>query len=440
MTILLIEIAVIFALFIANGLFAMTEMAVVSSRKGRLQLMAERGNSGALAALALAESPDRFLPTVQTGITLVGLLAGAVGGATLAEHFATWLKGYAAVAPYADAIGVGSVVVVLTFLSLVIGELVPKRLALANPEGIASFMARPMDHLSRITRPAIWILEHSTNAVMWLLRIRPGGKDGVSEDEVKLLMREGSRSGVFHPAEPRMVESVLAFDQRPVSDIMTPRSKTIFLRRDEDPEMLWHKIVVSGHSSYPVYDIHRDTVIGIVSVKSIYANAAAGVAPAVGDLMVAPLFIPATQTIATLLDSFKRSGKHTAVVVDPQNVFLGLVTLVDVLEAIVGEIPTLEERLKPEARKRDDGSWLVDGRFDHQRFLRLVGSVGDEEQNDRIKQTVADFITSRLRTGATEGDIFVGSDGSRYEILDMDGERIDKVLVTRSDGSTARTS
>ncbi len=433
MTILLIEIAVIFALFIANGLFAMTEMAVVSSRKGRLQLMAERGNSGALAALALAESPNRFLPTVQTGITLVGLLAGAFGGATLAEHFSNWLEDYDSVAAYADAISVGTVVIALTFLSLVIGELVPKRLALANPEGIASFMARPMNLLSQITRPAIWVLEHSTNFVLWLIRAKPRSKDGVSEDEVKLLMREGSRSGVFHPAEPRMVESVLAFDQRPVADIMTPRGKTIFLRRDEKPETLWHKIVVSGHSSYPVYDGNRDTVVGIVSVKSIYANAAVGVPPVVGNLMVEPMLVPASQTIANLLESFKRSGKHTAVIVDPKNIFLGLVTLVDVLEAIVGEMPTLEERLQPEARKRDDGSWLVDGRFDHRKLMQLLGNIEAEESNGAMKQTVAGFISSRMRKGACEGDVLGGSDGLRYEVLDMDADRIDKVLVSREE-------
>lgn len=431
MTILFIEIAVIFALFIANGLFAMTEMAVISSRKGRLQLMAERGNAGALAALALAESPNRFLSTVQTGITLVGLLAGAFGGATLAVHFSNWLRGFASVATYADAISVGTVVIALTFLSLVIGELVPKRLALANPEGIASFMARPMNGLSQIARPAIWVLEHSTRFVLWLLRAKPRSKDGVSEDEVKLLMREGSRSGVFHPAEPRMVESVLAFDQRPVADIMTPRGKTIFLRLDEKPETLWHKIVVSGHSSYPVYADNRDTVVGIVSVKCIYANVAAGVSPVVGNLMVTPMFVPATQTIANLLESFKRSGKHTAVVVDSRNIFLGLVTLVDVLEAIVGEMPTLEERLKPEARRRDDGSWLVDGRFDHRKLLDLIGDGTAEESNGAMKQTVEGFVSSRLRKGASEGDVLGGSDGLRYEVLDMDGERIDKILVTR---------
>lgn len=434
MTILLIEIAVIFVMFIANGLFAMTEMAVVSSRKGKLQLMAERGNSGALAALALADSPNRFLPTVQTGITLVGLFAGAFGGATLAGHFANWLKGHALVAAYADAISVGAVVIALTFLSLVIGELVPKRLALANPEGIASFMARPMNLLSRLARPAIWVLEHSTEFALWLLRAKPRTKDGVSEDEVKLLMREGSRSGVFHPAEPRMVESVLAFDQRPVTDIMTPRGKTIFLRRDENPESLWHKIVVSGHSSYPVFDANRDTVVGIVTVKSIYANVAAGVSPVVGNLMVAPMFVSATQTIANLLESFKHSGKHTAVIVDTKNIYLGLVTLVDVLEAIVGEMPTLEERLKPEARKRNDGSWLVDGRFDHRKLLDLIGDVEADESNGEMKQSVASFIRSRLRKGACEGDVLGGSDGLRYEILDMDDERIDKILVARVEG------
>mgnify|MGYP003341663225 CR=1 FL=1 len=213
-------------------------------------------------------------------------------------------------------IGVGAVVVALTFFSLVIGELVPKRLALSNPERVASLLARPLDALSRLARPAIGLLGLATDAVLFLLRVKPRPQSEVSEDEVKLLMQEGSHTGVFHPAESRMVESVLSFDQRPVTDIMTPRGKLVFIRHDEKPETLWHKIVVSGHSHYPVHSGNRDRVVGVISVKAIYANAAAGVVPAVKDLMVAPLFVPANENVAALLENFKRSGRHMAVVRD----------------------------------------------------------------------------------------------------------------------------
>jgi len=425
-----LEIIIILLLLVVNGVFALTEMAVVSARKAKLRQMAEQGNAGARAALALAESPKRFLPTVQIGITLVGLLAGAFGGATVAEQIATRLQRWPEVADYAEAIGVGVVVVVLTFLSLVIGELVPKRLALSNPEAFASLMARPLDWLSRLARPGIWLLGIATDAILFVLRVKPRGQEPVSEEEVTLLMQEGTHAGIFHPNEPRMVASVLSFDHRPVTDIMTPRGKVIFLRRDEKYEAVWHKIVVSGHSSFPVYEGDRDHIIGVVSVKAIYANLAAGVGVKVADLMVQPLFVLTIQTVTALLETFKRTGKHIAVVVDERDRFVGLVTLVDVLEAIVGAIPSLEERLKPEARRREDGSWLVDGRFNLAKLARLLNGEVERETPAAPKQTVASYVSSRLGPEAKEGAV-LEFEGWRIEVLDRDGERIDKLLVTR---------
>jgi len=429
MTTLVIEIIIILLLLVVNGVFAMTEMAVVSSRKGKLRLMAGQGNAGARAALALAESPNRFLPSVQVGITLVGLLAGAFGGVTLAAQIAGGLNRWPELAPYAEAIGVGVVVVALTFLSLVIGELVPKRLALSNPEACASLMARPLDWLSRLARPGIWLLGLATEFVLWVLRVKPRAKETISEEDVKLLMLEGTHAGIFHPNEPRMVESVLAFDQRPVTDIMTPRGKVIFLRRDEKHDALWHKIVVSGHSNFPVYEGNRDRIVGVVSVKAIYANLAAGVGVNVADLLVQPLIVPATQTVTALLESFKRTGKHIGMVVDARERFLGLVTLVDVLEAIVGEIPALDERLKPDARRREDGSWLVDGRFDLAKLRQLLNGERETEKSVAPKQSAASFVGARLGSDVREGAV-VGSEGWQFEVLDLDGDRIDKLLVT----------
>jgi putative hemolysin len=363
MSALIIEVVVILLLLVLSGVFAMTELAVVSARKSRLRVMAADGNAGARAALALAESPNRFLPAVQIGITLVGLLAGAFGGITIAEEIAAALKSLPALTAYAEAIGVGVVVVALTYLSLVLGELVPKRLALAHPEVIASRMARPVDFLSRLTQPIVWLLGASTDLVLRLFGARATTAAAISNEEVNLLLEEGMKTGVFHQSEPRMVESVLAFDQRPVRDIMTPREKLVFLNQNDPHEAVWREIVVSGHSNFPVCAMSRDQVVGVISVKAIYANLAAGAGVKLADLMTPPLLVPATQTITGLLEAFKKTRCHIALVTDEAHAVIGLVTLVDVLEAIVGEIPSLEERLRPQAVRRDDGSLPVDGRW-----------------------------------------------------------------------------
>ena len=373
MNALIIEIIVILLLLALSGLFAMTELAVVSSRKSRLRVMAADGNVGAKAALALADSPNRFLPTVQIGITLVGLLAGAFGGITIAEEIAAALQPLPALAQYAEAIGVGVVVVALTYLSLVIGELVPKRLALAHPEVIASRMARPVELLSQVTQPVVGLLGASTDLVLRLLGARASATVAISNEEVNLLLEEGTRTGVFHQSEPRMVQSVLAFDQRPVRDIMTPREKLVFLNHDDPHEAVWHKIVVSGHSNFPVYAASRNRAVGVISVKAIYANLAAGAGVKLADLLTPPLLVPATQTITELLEGFKQTRHHIALVTDEAQQVIGLVTLVDLLEAIVGEIPSLEERLRPQAVRRDDGSLLVDGGFVVAKLAPLLG-------------------------------------------------------------------
>ncbi len=420
-----VEIIIILLLLVANGVFAMTEMAVVSARKSKLKKLIEAGVPGAHVALQLAESPNRFLPTVQIGITIMGLLAAAFGGATVAEQIAAALEPHSTLAPYAEAIGLGVVVVALTYLSLIIGELVPKRLALANPEGIACRFGRLIDGLSRLARPAIWILGVSTDALLRLLRATPQKAETVSEEEVKLLLQEGLDAGVFHAAEPAMVASVLAFDRRPVRDVMTPREKLVFLNQDDSHEAVWHKIVVSAHSQFPVYQDRKDRVVGVVSVKSIYANLAAGAGVKLADLMTQPLLVPATQTVTQLLEDFKKTGRHLALVTDQAGAVVGLVTLVDVLEAIVGEIPSLEDRLRPEARRREDGSWLVDGRFDTAKLGSLLGVAGSPPEG----QSVAAFAAAQLGSALGEGASFVWHD-HRFEIIDMDRQRVDKVLVT----------
>ena len=309
MNAILIEIGVIFLLLVANGVFAMTEIAMVSARKARLRQLAGQGNPRARMALELAESPNRFLATVQIGITLVGILAGAFGGATIAEEIAKALTGVPVLGAYSNALGLGVVVMVITYFSLVIGELVPKRFGLGNPEGIAMMAATPMHALSVIAGPLVKFLDVSTEALLRVLRFKPAKEATVTEDEVKVLMQEGLRAGAFQKVESDIVQSVLDLDQLTAREIMTPRPKVIWLNRDDPHETVWHKIVVSGHSYFPVYEGDRDHVVGVVSVKAIYANLAAGAGVKLADLMVPPLLVPATQNVLQLVETFKKSGK-----------------------------------------------------------------------------------------------------------------------------------
>jgi putative hemolysin len=422
------ELAVIFILLLANGVFSMTEIAVVSARKSRLRRLAETGDARARSALELAESPNRFLATVQVGITLVGVLAAAFSGATLSAKLAEPLRQWPWLAPYADKAAFTVVVALLTYFTLVIGELVPKRLGLGNPEGIARLLAQPMQWLSRLAMPLVSLLSVSTDGLLKLLRIKPEPETVVSEDEIQTLVREGTRAGVFHPHEPAMVESVLALDRVPVRELMTPRAKIIWINAAESHESIWHKIVVSGHTVFPVYEGTRDNVIGVVSIKSIYANLAAGIPPKIRDLMTPALVVPAALTAAQLLEKFKLAGRHVALVADEFGGIIGLVSLHDILEAIIGELPTADDRLKPGAKRRDDGCWLVDGMLDAEEFERLVPDFKLPPRRDRDYQTFAGYIIKQLGHVPVEGECFT-EQGYSVEIIDMDGHRVDKVLL-----------
>lgn len=422
------EIVIIFLLLLVNGFFAMTEIAVVSARKARLRRLADAGDERARAALELAESPNRFLSTVQIGITLVGIFAGVFGGATIAEKIRVALESVPWLAPYGEILGLGTVVVVISYFSLVLGELAPKRIGLNNPEGIAMAVARPMHQLSLLARPVVNFLGASTDALLRAFAFKPAKDATVTEEEVKVLVQEGLRTGVFQKAETEMVESVLMLDTMAVRDIMTPRPKIIFLNQGDPHETVWHKIVVSAHSHFPVYEGNRDNVVGVVSVKAVYANLAAGTKISTADLMTKPLIVAATQTVIQLLESFKQSAKHIALVTDEFGSIVGLVTLHDVMEAIVGDFPSPEERLKPMAVRRDDGSWLMDAMIEIERVEKVLPGLtfGDEESKDY--QTLAGFIVKHLGRVPKEGEAFE-SQGYAFEILDMDRHRVDKVLV-----------
>jgi putative hemolysin len=423
-----LELVLILALLVANGVFAMAEIAIVSARKPRLRELAERGDGPARRALALAESPNTFLATVQVGITLVGVLAATFSGASVAEKLAGWLGRVAWLAPHAEAVAFGLVVVTLTFFTLVIGELAPKRVGLANPERIARLVAGPMHRLSRLGAPVVALLGRATDALLSLLRVKPEPEAKVTEEEVRLLVREGMRAGVFHPQEPAMVENVMAFDRLPVRELMTPRAKIIWINAADTHEVIWHRIVVSAHTTFPVYAGQRDRAIGMVTVKAIYANLAAGVPINVRDLVTPALTVPETTSAIALLEQFKATGKHVALVTAASGAVSGLVSLHDIMEAVVGEIPSYADRLKPCALRRHDGSWLIDGRIKTAEFVAAVPDFPLPPAAAGACDTFGEFVRQHLGRTPAEGESFP-LNGYLVEIIDLDGERVDKVLL-----------
>jgi putative hemolysin len=421
------QAGVILLLVLLNGVFAMAEMAIVSARKPWLRRAAEQGDAGAKAALRLAEAPNRFFATAQIGITLIGVLAGAYGGATLAEQIGRALEAYRALAPYGEGLGVAIVVVAITYLSVVLGELVPKRLALGNPEGIARRLARPMDVLALLATPLVAFLGASTDLALRLLGRHGAKGTPVTEDEVRVLVEAGVEAGVFHDHEPQLVQSVLALDEVRVDQVMTPRARVIFLNRADSHQAVWRKVVASAHANFPVYEGSRDNVIGVVSVKAIYAHLAAGLPISLADLATKPALVPETATLTRLVEAFRSSRIHVALVVDEYGTMVGLATLMDVLEAIVGAMPAQGERLRPCALKRPDGSWLIDGMLELDELERATGIALPQDADHRYT-TLAGFVLDRLGHLPAEGEACEW-EGHRFEVLDMDRQRIDKVLA-----------
>jgi putative hemolysin len=428
MTQILIEAGIIIILVLGNGLLAMAEMSLVSSRKPKLKALAAQGHTSAAKALLLVEAPNQFLSMVQIGITLVGILAGAFGGITIAEWLTLRFREFGLSLPYAESAGVAVVVVAITFLSLIFGELVPKRLALSAPERFACLVAGPMRRFSALARPAVQLLGWFTDMVLRALGVKPEASAQVTAEEVGVLMQEGQMAGIFHPAEPRMVERVLQLDELLVKEIMTPRPKVVFVNRDENHGQAWPKMVASGHSSFPVYQGNRDHIVGVLSVKALYASLASGAPVVISGLMREPLFAPATQSVAQLLESFRESQNHFAIVADEFGGIVGVATLVDVLEAIVGDVPSPENRGEAAIRRREDGTWLVDASIEIERMEESLPGLRFENGSDRGYETLAGYLLKRLSRIPEEGETLTAL-GWRFEIIDMDGPRIDKVLL-----------
>src|SRR3712207_5118484 len=423
-----LQIAVILLLILLNGLFAMSETALVSSRKARLRQRAEEGDGGARAALELAEEPNRFLSTVQIGISLIGVLAGAFGGATLAEPLAGALRSVPALAPYAGPVAFGAVVVAITYLSLILGELVPKRLALNGAEGVASRVSGLMRLISVITAPAVWFLSASTDAVLRLLRVRSTPELPVSEQEVEILMEEGARAGVFEEEERDLVERALRLDDRPVRELMTPRPEMVWRGADDPQEEVMRQAREAGHSYFPVARGDLDDLLGITSVKDTWARQASGEpADMLGSLRPAPL-VPEGAPATDALEAFKRFGLPVALLIDARGHIEGLVTLTDVLEALVGEVPGEEEPAEEAIVRREDGSWLVDGLLAADELKERLGLQKLPREEKADYQTVGGMVMDALGRVPAAGDRFEW-EGYSFEVLDMDGRRVDKVLM-----------
>lgn len=431
------ELLILFLLLVINGFFAMAEIAVVSARKAWLKQLADKGNERAKTTLAIARDPSRFLSAVQVGITLVVVLAGDLGGSTLARFLEEWLLGYNWSTALAHNVAHGSVITGITLASVIFGELIPKRLGLVNPERIALYFAPAINNLARLISPAVSLLTFLTDGTLRLfgIKMQPLEKP-VSEEEVNILIEQGMHAGVFNKTEKEMVAGVLELDQLPVTALMTPRPKIVFLNLDDPEEANWRKIVASGHSYFPVFQGNRDQVLGLVSVKALWAHSAIGVSTSLKNLMVPALIVPETMTAIQLLESFKKSSRHIALISDEFGAIQGLTTLIDVLEAIVGDLPAQGRREAPGARQREDGSWLIDATLaigDVKRMFNL-DTLPHEEEADF--QTLGGFVMTHFGRIPAAGDYFDHA-GWRFEVVDMDRHRVDKVLVMQKPAAPA---
>ncbi len=423
-----IEFLLIFLLILANGLFSMSEIAMVSARKARLQQRADEGDPRAKTALEMANAPNRFLSTTQIGISLIAILTGALGGATLSSHLAVVIQRVAILAPYASVLALAVVVLVVTYFSLVIGELIPKRLGLNNPERIATMIAKPMHFISRVASPIISILSFSTELGLRLLGARPSDDPPVTEEEIKVLIDKGTQVGVFEEVEQDLVESVFRLGERRVDSIMTPRTEVTWLDLDEPIDVLLQKVLESQFSSFPVAHDNLDNVIGMLEAKELLALRLSNEPMDIKALLKPPLFVPESTPALKTLELLRISRTNVALVIDEYGGSQGMVTLFDVLEAIVGDVPGAFDLTEPQAIQREDGSWLFDGMLQIDEFKDIL-ELDDLPGEDRAGfQTLGGFIMAHLGNIPSSGQHFEWNN-LRFEILDMDGRRIDKVLV-----------
>ncbi len=422
-----LEVAVIVVLIVLNGLLAMSELAIVSSRPARLRRMVERNIRGSRRALALAADPGKFLSTVQIGITLVGVLSGAFSGATLGLRLESWLLGLGLPDGVADVIGVGLVVAVITYASLIVGELVPKQIALRNPEAVAVRVAPAMTWLAKIMSPLVWLLNASGKAVLRLLGQREDHGTKVTEEEIKTLVAEAEHAGVLEPGEKEMIAGVMRLGDQPVRAVMTPRRDVDMIRLADSAKSIRATITASRHSRLPVYEDDPDEVLGVIQAKDLLDAYLEGQQqPDIRAAIREAPMIPDTLDARDVVSVLKASSVHIGLVVDEYGHFEGVVTSADILELIVG-VFTTEEGQEPDIVRREDGSLLVSGWTSAEEFEEVTGVPLPA---GRTYHTVAGFILEGFGTLPSVGDSF-DAHGWRFEVVDLDGRRVDKVLATK---------
>lgn len=417
------EIFLIGGLILFNAVLAMSEAALVASRKARLQQQSNEGDRSARTALNLLEDPNVFLSTVQIGITLVGVLAGAVGGATLSEALAAWLARFPALTSYAESLAIVIVVLTITVLTIWLGELVPKRLGLHSPEQIARTVAGPMLFVSRLFSPIVKLMGLATNLALRLMGIKPSLSPPITEEELQVLIDQGTQAGIFEEAEQDMVEGIFSLGEQRVYSLMTPRTEIVWLDIDNSIEEIRQKIAENEVSRFPVRQDTLDVILGIVKARDLLLASLSGKEIKLKDLLKPAFYIPETMSAAKALEIFKEKGTEMLLVIDEFGGLQGLLTVNDVIEEIVGQIE-LEE---PQATQRQDGSWLLDGMLEVDEFKEIFNLPMLPHEDEY--ETLSGFVMLSLGRVPQSADQFEWH-GLRFEVIDMDGRRVDKVLVT----------
>ncbi len=418
------EILIILLLILLNGVFSMSEIALISARKNRLETAAKKGSKKAQAALDLANSPNKLLSTVQIGITLIGILTGIFSGAKITTDVKLFVDGFETLKPYADSLSVGIVVVILTFFSLVLGELLPKRIGLNYPEAIAKTMAIPMKTVATITAPFIWLLTTTTEFLLKILQIKPTADGKVTEEEIKAIIKEGTDHGEVQEIEQDILERVFHIGDRKVNSLMTHRNSVIFIPLNSTKKQVKELMLKELHSVYPIFGDSFNEIVGVVNLKNIFSNIDNDNFSLTTIMTEAPYLMEQT-TAYTALENFKKSGIHYAFVSDEYGDFQGIITLNDILEALVGDASDFYKD-DFQLTEREDGSWLVDGHYSLHDFLTYFEL--DELINDYEVTTVSGLIMTELAHIPKQGEKLIWHK-YELEVMDMDGVKIDKVLV-----------
>jgi putative hemolysin len=417
------EILILAGLILLNGLFSMAEIALVSARKSRLEVQANKGDKKAEEALRLANKPETFLSTVQMGITVIGILTGIYSGEKITDDFAAFLAKWPLIEPYSYGLATTIVVIIVTYFTIIFGELVPKRFGLSRPEAIAKAVATPMRVISLITHPFIWLLSKSSNIIVKVFGLKPNDNQ-LTEEEIKAIISEGTEQGTIEETEQEIIERVFHLSDRNITSLMTHRSDIIWFNLDDTEETIKEKIISEPHSIYPICDNTIDNIKGVVAIKDLY------VSPdnvQFKNLMRPALFVPENNTAFQVMEKFKESKLHSCFIVDEYGTILGMITLNDILEAIIGDMPQ-PDMLDYEVTEREDGSYLVDAQIPFYDFLTHFEKAEWMNEGEQEFDTLAGFILHRLERIPHTGDKLDWK-GFNIEIMDMDGHRIDKVLV-----------